>query len=513
MNKAKLSAKWLILLLLVGMIAAVSVRVGSVNAEAVPVPGALVEASGSGGSGSSTSDSQGAYNITSFLNTGNYSVTVSSIGYIDTTVDDIEVTAGSETTNVDVILPVSGGISGTITDATSSTPLTNVYVTAANETGDMEYGSGNFTDSNGNYQIVTNLATGIYNVTAYFANGYLMKEITGVSVTAGEWTSNVDIGLDRSAVINGTVTDSVSSMPLEDILVYAVNEDGDYVDSDVTDSSGQYILNNDIVSGTYNVTAPFPAGHLANTVSGVAVTVGMQYTVNMSLDPSGLISGMVVNNANDAPLADVSIVAISGDYFGSATTDESGNYQITDGLGTGTYQVFAYYGSDFSLVSDVDVTQGMETSGIDFGFDVPSSGIISGQVTDAGTGDPIEDVTVTAEDSAGYNYNFTDSDGYYVIDMGLPSGTYNVTVTADGFVSQVMTGISVVEDMLTGNVDFQLEVAPTGRISGTIVTEGTVIPDFPTDLYMLAGILVIATIALVAGKSTLPKLKTSKWLR
>jgi hypothetical protein len=512
LNNAKLSANWLIFLLLISIIAAVSVRIGSVHAEPVPVQGALVEASGSGGFGSSTSDSQGAYNVTSFLGTGNYSVTVSAIGFIDTTVDDIEVTAGSETTNVDVIVPVSGGISGTVTDAMSSAPLPNVYVVAVNETGDMEYGSGNFTDSNGNYQIVTNLATGIYNMTAYFADGYIMKEITGVSVTAGEWTSNVDIDLDRSAIINGTVTDSVSSAALEDVLVYALNEDGDYVDSDVTDSSGHYTLNTDIVSGTYNVTAPFPEGHLTNTVSGVAVTVGMQYTVDIALDPSGIISGMIVNNANDAPLAGVSVVAVADDYFGSATTDETGQYQITDGLGTGTYEVFAYYGSDFSFESDVDVIQGVETSGVDFGFDVPSSGIISGRVTDAGTGDPIEDVLVSAEDSGGYGSNYTDADGYYVIDMGLVSGTYNVTVTETGFASHVMTGINVVEDEVTGNVDFQLAAAPTGRISGTVWTEGNVIPDFPSNLYMLGGILAIATIALVAAKIALPKLRTSKWL-
>ena len=512
MNNAKLNAKWLIFLLLISVTAAVSVKVGSVNAVAVPVQGASVEASGSGGFGYSTSDSQGAYNITSFLDTGNYSVSVSSIGFIDTTVDDIAVTAGSETTNVDVTLPVSGGISGTVTDATSSTPLPNVYVTAANETGDMEYGSGNFTDSNGNYQIVTNLATGIYNVSTYLADGYLMKELTGVSVTAGEWTSNVDIGLDRSAVINGTVTDSVSSAALEDVLVYAVNAAGDYVASDITDSNGHYTLNTDIVSDTYNVTAPFPDGHQAHTVTGVTVTVGMQYTVNMALDPSGMISGTIVNNANDAPLAGASIIAVSGNYFGTATSDETGHYQITNGLGTGTYQVFAYYGTDFSFESDVAVTEGIETTGIDFGFDVPTSGIISGRVTDALTGDPIEDVSVTAEDTTGYGYNYTNTDGYYVIDMGLDSGTYNVTVTMDGFVSQVITGITVVVDEVTGNVDFQLTTATTGRISGTVMTEGTAIPDFPTNLYMLTGILAIATIALVAGKVAIPKLKNFKWL-
>ena len=142
------------------------------------------------------------------------------------------------------------------------------------------------------------------------------------------------------------------------------------------------------------------------------------------------------------------------------------------------------------------------------GIDVPLSGIISGRVTMAGTGNPIEDVSVTAEDSGGSGSNVTDADGYYVIDMGLGSGTYNVTVTLEGFASQVITGINVVVDEVTGNVDFQLTVVPSGMISGMVLTEGTVIPDFPNDLYMLGGILAIATIALMAGK-LVPKLKNS----
>ena len=66
----------------------------------------------------------------------------------------------------------------------------------------------------------------------------------------------------------------------------------------------------------------------------------------------------------------------------------------------------------------------------------------------------------------------------------------------------------MVVDEVTGNVDFQLTVVPSGMISGMVLTEGTVIPDFPNDLYMLGGILAIATIALMAGK-LVPKLKNS----
>ena len=512
MNKNKLSAKWLIFTLLVSVIAAVSGSISSAHAAPVPVQGVLVEAYGTNGSGSSTTDSQGAYNITSFLDTGNYSVTVYGIGYVDTTIDDIEVTAGAETTNVDVTLPVSGGISGTVSDAVSSAPLQSVYVTAINETGSVTYASTDFTDSDGNYEVFTNLATGIYNVTVDFAEGYLMKEVTGVSVTAGEMTNNVDLALDRSATISGTVTDSGSSAPLQGVLVFAVDSNGDYITSDSTNSSGQYTLNTNLVTGTYNITAPFPDNHFPNMVSGVAVVAGSQYNVDMALDPSGIISGRITNAADGQPVAGAFVSASSNGFSGFDSTNETGYYRISEDLGTGTYTVSALYGLSYNETMGVSVTQGSETSGVDMELDitVQPSGTITGHVTDAVTGDPIEDAEVTAEGLAGYGYATTDENGDYVIDAGLATGTYNVTVTLTGYVSQEMTGVNVVEDQVTANVDFQLAVAPSGRISGTVMTEGTVIPDFPSSLYVLGGILAVATIAIVAGKVVVPKLKASK---
>jgi hypothetical protein len=160
----------------------------------------------------------------------------------------------------------------------------------------------------------------------------------------------------------------------------------------------------------------------------------------------------------------------------------------------------------------VTVTQGSETSGVNMELDIvlQPSGTITGRVTDAATSDPIEDAMVSAESLTGSGSATTNQNGDYIIDAGLTTGTYNVMVTALGYVPQETSGVVVIEDQVTDNVDFQLAVAPSGRISGTITTEGTVIPDFPSSLYVLAGIIAIATIAIVAGKASVPKLKASK---
>ena len=510
-NYQKLRARFLILLLLFGSIACVSNGLPIVCAT-TSVQGAEVEAFGLGGYGYSTSDVQGLYNITSFLETGDYSVTASATGFVDTTVENVAVTAGLETTNVDVLMPVSGGISGTITDAVSSEPLQNVYVFAVNDTGGVEYGSAAFTDLNGNYEIITNLITGSYNVTALFASGHVAKEITGVFVTAGEMTNNVDFALERSAIISGTVTDSSSMEALSDISVYALDSNGDYVTSAVTNSSGEYTLDTNLVTGTYNITVPFPSNHFEETVSGVAVTAGSQYIVDFSLDPSGAISGRITNAGNGQPLVGAIVTASSNGFSGYGTTNDTGYYLIADGLGTGVYTVFAIYGvGSFNQITGIGVTQGSETSGVNLEITLPPSGTITGRVTDS-IGDPIEYATVNAEGLSGFGYDTTDANGDYVINTGLVTGTYNVTVTATGFISQVQTGVNVIVDQTTASVDFQLAVALSGRISGAILTEGTVIPDFPTSLFMLGGVLAVATIAIVLGRFGVSKLKPSKAL-
>ena len=122
----KITANLIITLLLIGLIAGISsyqLNLQLNNAKTaygqttIPVPGASVSASGDTGSGSAIANAQGQYSITSFLDTGNYSVIGSAPGYIDQQVDNIPVTAGAQTSNVNIIMNISAGISGKVTDA------------------------------------------------------------------------------------------------------------------------------------------------------------------------------------------------------------------------------------------------------------------------------------------------------------------------------------------------------------------------------------------------------------
>jgi Carboxypeptidase regulatory-like domain len=486
--KNKITANLMITIILIGVFAGISITAfqssfnnGSsqiVNGVSfVPVPSASVSASGVNGSGSAIANAQGQYNINSFFDTGNYSVMASALGFIDQQVNNVPVTAGAETANVTIILSVSGGISGRVTDTVSGLPLPNVLVTAYNATGTETSGQSGFTDGNGNYQINQNLLTGTYNVTIEYAPGYIYATLSGISVTAGIMTNNVNFALARSGVITGTLTDSISHVVLQGVFVEGISSNGAFAAFDITNSTGQYNLNTNMSTGTYNVTVLFPTGYLAKTVSGISVTAGQRTTANIALDPSGVISGRITNIANGQPISGASVSVTSGSFFGSASTNSSGYYNVSSNLGTGTYTMFASFGSSFATNPSVNVVAGQVTPNVNFQLTVTPSGTISGQVTNS-IGGPVSFADVTAQGTVGSGSAFTDSNGNYAISTGLGTGTYTVNVTATGYVSKGQTGISVTVNQVTANVNFVLNPIPSGRISGQVLS--TQASPFPT---------------------------------
>jgi len=442
----------------------------------IPVEGASVTASGSEGYGFALTDSSGHYSIDEGLMTGNYTVEVSADGYLDAIVEDVAVTGGLETSNVNFVLGVSGAISGKVTDAISSLPLAGVIVEVQNATGSGTSESA-FTDANGDYLVKTNLATGTYNVTT-FSTGHIAKAVGGIAVTAGIETKNVDLTLEKSGTIFGTVTDSVSSAPLASISIWASAAGGIFGGYAITNASGQYSMNTNLATGTYNVSALYPEGHVSKTISGIMVTAGAETAANLTLDPSGIISGRVTESSGGQPVAEANVAAYSGGfgYFGSAETNATGYYMMSSGLGTETYTVMAYFGSAYNMTAGVSVVAGSETSNVDFMLDITPSGTITGRVTNS-TGSPIQFASVHAEGPYGSGDASTDSNGDYTISSGLGTGTYTVNASATGYSMMSVSDVNVIVDQVTPDVNFQLSTMPSGRISGRVEAESPAIPE------------------------------------
>ena len=224
--------------------------------------------------------------------------------------------------------------------------LAGVYVSAEGDNG-----SGfAITDSSGHYSMTTGLKTGTYNLTT-FAYGYITNEVNSVGVIAGQTTSGVNFDLLLSGGISGTVTDAVNSAALNgtDIFANLSNGTGTFGFFGTTGTDGKYLIATNLPTGMYNVSIYLaPDGYIrqmttANVVAGVETK-----DVNLALARSGIISGKVAA-PNGTGLFGIDVIASSGAYFGSATTDSSGNYRIATGLGTGSYTLYASGDGNFTL--------------------------------------------------------------------------------------------------------------------------------------------------------------------
>jgi hypothetical protein len=143
---------------------------------------------------------------------------------------------------------------------------------------------------------------------------------------------------------------------------------------------------------------------------------------------------------------------------------------MTTGLTAGKYNVTAFaIGYIIKEVDLVNVIVGQTTMGIN--FDLQASGGISGTVTDAISGNPLNGTNLFAQLSNGTGtfgwIGTTGSDGSYLITTNLPTGQYNVSIflPPEGYISK-MTTANVIAGLETKNINLQL--ARSGIISGTV---------------------------------------------
>ena len=357
--------------------------------------------------------------------------------------------------------------------AQTNVPVAKAIVAAFSDEG---YGY-TTTNAQGQYTISEGLIAGTYNVSV-LAEGYLRAQTGSIKVTAGLETSAVNFLLKLSGGISGKLTEAVSGQPLQQIIVIAIpaTPSGTYGWQGVTGAEGKYRIATNLVTGKYNVTTIFPDGHITKTTGPISVTAGAEVKgVDLVLEKSGTISGKV-RSSTGTPLAGASVFAMAsaGQFSGTAQTDANGNYKITSGLATGTYTIYATYASSPpGIQQNIKVTQGQETSGVDFTLTVAPSGSISGKVTDT-NGNPIPLVSVAAEGSTGSGTAQTDSNGNYLISQGLGTGTYTVSAEAIGYSPKNVTNVSVTVGQITQNINLQLSRIPpekSGKISGIVEGE------------------------------------------
>jgi len=445
----------------------------------------------------------------------------------------VAVTAGMATSGIDFALTKGGTITGTVRGEPSGTLLAGVRVNIYDSTGNNVASvtttvSGAYSKnglSSGSYYLRTSNNLGfldeLYDNLPCSGGCWPYTQGTPVNVTAGATAGGIDFALSLGGSITGTVTDTGSGAPLAGVQVEARSLSGSYFQANATtNASGVYTLIG-LPTRSYEVFTFNGAGYIDEKyddvscpsgcwqVSGtpVAVTAGnVTPAIDFGLVLGGTIAGTVTDSSTTAPAPNVEVGVhnAAGRSLRFAVTNAAGQYAVT-GLPAGTHyvktvafgnylsEVYAdipcpscYMTSGASITipagaTGVPVSIGGTHAGIDFAL--APGGSITGTVTDASTGAPLDYVHVEASNGTVTRSVQSDASGVYSI-VGLFTGAYRVrvqTMFGSGHVNEVYdnqpcpdagcssvagTPVAVTAGSATTGIDFAL--APGGTITGTV---------------------------------------------
>jgi hypothetical protein len=286
------------------------------------------------------------------------------------------------------------------------------------------------TDQSGQYSILA--PSGSY--TAVVSSALCMTlEVAGVTVTAGQ-TTNRDFLLEPSAIAAGKVTAAAGGAPIAGAHVQLTLSGGSYTRGVDTDANGDYRIDQDLPTGTYTIVVSKP---YYDTVTRTGVALSRFYAPqDFALTATGKLTGQVRIAGTTTAIGGATVEArLGGVLKGTATTGASGVYEIAQGLSSGTYVVSA--GKDgyvAQVKSGIVVTTGA-TSYVNFALG--ASGTLMGQVAEKGSGTPIAGAAVKAYLGSVLKASATTAaNGVYTISRDLAAGSYVVTASKAGYVTQ-----------------------------------------------------------------------------
>jgi hypothetical protein len=398
-------------------------------------------------------------------------------------------------TGIDASLTLAATITGTVV-GTDGTPLADIHVEAQPSTG-HSWGA-TWTDEDGTY-VLRGLEPGVEHrvrfddwggthAPQYYDGAVTWEEATLVTAPM----TGIDAVLRPTGVIRGTVSAAADGSPLEGIEVEAepVEATGVGPAFAQTAADGTYELTGLVDGVTYRVWfGSWDGRYVAEYYDGVSSWVDATPVmapasgIDAALVATAAISGTVAAAEDGQPLAGIQVSAEAFDGYGWRTTvtDSTGAYELT-GLSPGEpYRVrfedpegryrSQYYDRTSSWGDATPVVA--PASSVDAVLELGSP--ITGRVTSAEDGSPLEGISVEVEDVSGGEWFAarTGPDGTYTLGGGVAGAVYRVWFTDHdgGFAPRYFDGATTWSDATlvtapASGIDAALE--PAAPITGSV---------------------------------------------
>ncbi|MEW6749661.1 MAG: carboxypeptidase regulatory-like domain-containing protein [Candidatus Latescibacterota bacterium] len=184
--------------------------------------------------------------------------------------------------------------------------------------------------------------------------------------------------------------------------------------------------------------------------------------------PSSGVAGQVVDARTGQPIQGAQIVI---EPLGSTVTDAGGRFELKVAFEPGkTYTLVCSTPGYVPVSLRVTAAADGQVQSASIALEPQPRPGIAGQVVDAQTGRPLPGALVTTVPMT--TRATTDADGRFVIDQALEPGTYELSVVAQGYVSQ-MVRVRLAGSQMAQTVDFRLQRSrPHLVVSATTLDAG-----------------------------------------
>lgn len=348
------------------------------------------------------------------------------------------------------------GVSGTVTEAGTGTPIGGAWV-ALLRMSDFSLAGAAVADGSGNYTM--SIGPGTYFAYVIDPTGRHVAGFHGapteVTVTPGTFADVDPTAASTRGSISGTIRDSATNVPIAGawsvVLSANLANTGTTEAVVVANGSGQYSVPN-LTTGNHYVGWVDPSGNHATrfapsspdvpSATPVNVNAGATATSNGSLPaqtPTGTgstLQGTVTEEGTGLPLPGVHVVALNDADFRmarGAVTNASGMWSMS--LAVGSYKLAFIDSTGLHLM---EWHNNLPSTGLGSATSVsppqvvnaaltPGTGRMTGTVTDAPSGTPLNGAWVLAIGPSGIEGgSVAATNGSYTV-SNLPPGTYRAT--------------------------------------------------------------------------------------
>lgn len=314
---------------------------------------------------------------------------------------------------------LTGTVTGTVLSGDNTSGIPFAQVTFQSNDPLFRRVRTTFSSLNGNYSFTgrfddfgNSLPVPVANFTVQAVDGVFQSPTILGSFPAGSSITNQNIVFSDLGALSGTVRRSTGEL-VTGGSVFITNKTAVFLFAFIG-QDGRYSVAG-LPSNTYTVTASVPAaqsGPPLTATTTVTIAQGADATADLTLPATGSVTGTVFSTTN-VPAPGVSVSLHTGFGIYQTTTDDSGNFDLTDVL-AGSAHVEAFdpttnsgAGAPITVIAGQTTNQNLML--------VQGTGNLAGTVVDD-LGNVVAGAVVTASDASGATFNATTAaDGTYAI--------------------------------------------------------------------------------------------------